>query len=153
MTKWSVDSGQWSEKAKPRFMGMVDNGGAVARKKQVIRNYRDLLVWQKAMHLVEEVYQLTSRFPPDERFGLVAQLRRAAVSIPSNIAEGQARKSTREFVQFISLAEGSLAEVDTQLLLSERLGLCVDRDVDTLFSVIEEIRKMLMALGARLNER
>lgn len=132
---------------------MVDNGGAVARKKQVIRNYRDLLVWQKAMHLVEEVYQLTSRFPPDERFGLVAQLRRAAVSIPSNIAEGQARKSTREFVQFISLAEGSLAEVDTQLLLSERLGLCVDRDVDTLFSVIEEIRKMLMALGARLNER
>ncbi len=153
MTKWSVDSGQWSEKAKPRFMGMVDNGGAVARKKQVIRNYRDLLVWQKAMHLVEEVYQLTSRFPPDERFGLVAQLRRAAVSIPSNIAEGQARKSTREFVQFISLAEGSLAEVDTQLLLSERLGLCVDRDVQTLFSVIEEIRKMLMALGARLNER
>lgn len=132
---------------------MVDNGGAVARKKQVIRNYRDLLVWQKAMHLVEEVYQLTSRFPPDERFGLVAQLRRAAVSIPSNIAEGQARKSTREFVQFISLAEGSLAEVDTQLLLSERLGLCVDRDVQTLFSVIEEIRKMLMALGARLNER
>lgn len=132
---------------------MVDNGGAVARKKQVTRNYRDLLVWQKAMHLVEEVYQLTSRFPPDERFGLVAQLRRAAVSIPSNIAEGQARKSTREFVQFISLAEGSLAEVDTQLLLSERLGLCVDRDVQTLFSVIEEIRKMLMALGARLNER
>lgn len=132
---------------------MVDNGGAVARKKQVIRNYRDLLVWQKAMHLVEEVYQLTSRFPPDERFGLVAQLRRAAVSIPSNIAEGQARKSTREFVQFISLAEGSLAEVDTQLLLSERLGLCVDRDVQTLFSVIEEIRKMLMALGAPLNER
>lgn len=132
---------------------MVDNGGTVARKKQVIRNYRDLLVWQKAMHLVEEVYQLTSRFPPDERFGLVAQLRRAAVSIPSNIAEGQARKSTREFVQFISLAEGSLAEVDTQLLLSERLGLCVDRDVQTLFSVIEEIRKMLMALGARLNER
>ena len=148
-----VVSGQWSEKAKPRFMGMVDNGGAVARKKQVIRNYRDLLVWQKAMHLVEEVYQLTSRFPADERFGLVAQLRRAAVSIPSNIAEGQARKSTREFVQFISLAEGSLAEVDTQLLLSERLGLCVDRDVQTLFSVIEEIRKMLMALGARLNER
>ncbi len=132
---------------------MVDNGGAVARKKQVIRNYRDLLVWQKAMHLVEEVYQLTCRFPPDVRFGLVAQLRRAAVSIPSNIAEGQARKSTREFVQFISLAEGSLAEVDTQLLLSERLGLCVDRDVQTLFSVIEEIRKMLMALGARLNER
>src|SRR5690348_7309713 len=153
MTTWSVDGGQWSEKAKPRFMGMVDNGGAVARKKQVIRNYRDLLVWQKAMYLVEEVYQLTSRFPPDERFGLAAQLRRAAVSIPSNIAEGQARKSTREFVQFISLAEGSLAEVDTQLLLSELLGLCVDRDVQTLFSVIEEIRKMLMALGARLNER
>lgn len=130
-----------------------DNGGTVVRKKQAIRNYRDLLVWQKAMSLVEEVYQLTSRFPSDERLGLVAQLRRAAVSIPSNIAEGQARKSTREFVQSISLAEGSLAEVDTQLLLSERLGLCAYRDVQTLFSIIEEIRKMLMALGARLNER
>lgn len=105
------------------------------------------------MSLVEEVYQLTSRFPSDERFGLVAQLRRAAVSIPSNIAEGQARKSTREFVQFLSLAEGSLAEVDTQLLLSERLGLCAEHDVRRLFSIIEEIRKMLMALSARLNER
>ncbi|HEU5412049.1 MAG TPA: four helix bundle protein [Candidatus Acidoferrales bacterium] len=130
-----------------------DNGGAAVRKKQAIRNYRDLLVWQKAMSLVEEVYQLTSRFPSDERFGLVAQLRRAAVSIPSNIAEGQARKSTREFVQFLSLAEGSLAEVDTQLLLSERLGLCAEHDVRRLFSIIEEIRKMLMALSARLNER
>ena len=88
-------------------------------RKQVVRNYRDLLVWQKAMSLVEEIYALTRQFPADERFGLVVQLRRAAVSIPSNLAEGQARKSH---------AEGSLAEVDTQLTLSQRLAFCQERE-------------------------
>jgi four helix bundle protein len=90
-----------------------DNSSATISGKQTVRNYRDLLVWQKAMSLVEDIYGLSRQFPADERFGLVAQIRRAAISVPSNIAEGQARKSTREFIQFISLAEGSLAEVDT----------------------------------------
>lgn len=79
-----------------------------------VRNYRDLLVWQKGIALVKQVYALTRTFPADEKFGLVAQMRRAAVSIPSNIAEGQSRHTTNEFVRFLSLAEGSLAELDTQ---------------------------------------
>ncbi len=79
----------------------------------VIRDYKDLWVWQNAMHLAELVYHLTSGFPSDEKFGIVSQMRRAAVSVPSNLAEGQARKTTGEFVQFISHAEGSLAELYT----------------------------------------
>lgn len=87
-----------------------------------VRSYKDLIVWQKAMDLVELVYHLTKLFPKDEQYGLSNQLRRAAVSIPSNIAEGQARNSTAEFRNFLSIARGSLAELETQLLIAERLN-------------------------------
>lgn len=93
------------------------------------------------MQIVEEVYALTAKFPADERFGLIAQLRRAAVSVPSNIAEDQARHTSREFVQFISHAEGSLAEVDTQLTLGNRLGFCLAADTAPVFLLVEEVRK------------
>ena len=73
------------------------------------RHYKELLVWQKGMALAKQVYHLTQKFPAEERYGLTSQLRRAAVSVPSNIAEGQARRSTNEFLQFLSIAEGSLA--------------------------------------------
>ena len=85
------------------------------------RGYRDLLVWQKGIAIVKHIYKITAQFPSEERFGLSAQMRQAAVSIPSNIAEGQARKSTREFVQFISNAEGSVAELDTQTVIAVEL--------------------------------
>src|SRR5436309_9666166 len=87
----------------------------------VIQSYRDLTVWQLAMTVVVEVYQLSRRFPPDERFGLTAQVRRAAVAIAANIAEGHARASSREYRQFVSIARGSAAEVDTELLVAQRL--------------------------------
>ena len=89
-----------------------------------IKRYRDLLIWQKGMALAKQVYAMTRAFPGDERFGLTAQMRRAAVSVPSNIAEGQARRGRKEFVQFLSHAEGSLAELDTQLRLAVELGCC-----------------------------
>jgi len=79
-----------------------------------IRDYKNLLVWQKGITLAKEVYKLTSTFPSEEKFGLISQMRRAAVSVPSNIAEGQARNTRGEFIQFLSHAEGSLAELDTQ---------------------------------------
>lgn len=88
-----------------------------------ITSYRDLLVWQRSMDLAQAIYATTSRFPPAERFGLTAQMRRAAVSIPSNIAEGQSRNSTGEFLNFLGIARGSLAELETQLLLAGRLSL------------------------------
>src|SRR5262245_56165538 len=88
------------------------------------QNLKDLLVWQRGMELAKNVYKLTRIFPSDERFGLVAQMCRCAVSVPSNLAECQARHTTREFVQSISHSEGSLAELETQLRLSVEIGYC-----------------------------
>ena len=87
-----------------------------------IKTHKDLDVWKESMNLAKEVYKLTERFPREEIFGLTSQMRRAAVSIPSNIAEGAARKSDKEFIQFLHVSLGSLAEVETQLLLSRELG-------------------------------
>jgi len=88
----------------------------------VIRTYRDLVAWQRAMELAEEVYRATAAFPGDEKFGLVSQMRRAAVSIPSNIAEGFGRKRRAEFKRFLEIARGSLFELQTQAELARRLG-------------------------------
>jgi four helix bundle protein len=117
------------------------------------RGYRDLLVWQKGMVLVREVYILTKGFPDEERFGLISQMRRAVVSIPSNIAEGQARHTTREFIQFISHAEGSLAELDTQIRVSIELGFCQDAMAARAASVLQladELRRMPNSLRRKL---
>jgi four helix bundle protein len=103
-------------------------------------SYKSLLVWQKGMELAKQVYQLTETFPAAERYGLVAQMRRAGVSVPSNIAEGQARRSRREFVQFISHAEGSAAELETQLILSTDLGYASRANVQRSMDLIEEVR-------------
>lgn len=86
------------------------------------RKHHDLRVWQDAMHLVTSVYRETEKLPPDERFGLISQMRRAAVSIPSNIAEGAARETRRDFLRFLSHARGSLAELETQWLIARDLG-------------------------------
>jgi carbamoyl-phosphate synthase large subunit len=115
------------------------------------KHYKDLLVWQKGMNLAKLVYRLTMRFPPDERYGLTSQMRRAAVSIPSNIAEGQARQGTREFLQFLSHAEGSLAELETQLMLSVELGFAQQPEVEPCLKEIDELQKMLVALKRKLS--
>ena len=114
------------------------------------RGYKDLLVWQKGMLLVKGVYRLTLSFPSDEKFGLTSQMRRAAVSTPSNIAEGQARRSTGEFIQFVSHAEGSVAELDTQLLIAVDLSYCSSSEAQTLFDLLLELRKMLNSLRRKL---
>ena len=115
-----------------------------------IRDYKDLVVWQKGMQLAKEVYQLTQSFPAEEKFGLVSQTRRAAVSVPSNVAEGQARNTTGEFVQFLSHAEGSLAELDTQIRLSIELGFCREATVKSIQELIIEEQKMLKSLRRSL---
>lgn len=112
--------------------------------------YRDLLVWQKGIILAKNIYGITHTFPDEERFGLISQMRRAAVSIPSNIAEGQARKTTAEFVHFLSTAEGSLAEMDTQLTLSIELGYGCRADAASANGLISELKKMLNALRRTL---
>jgi four helix bundle protein len=115
--------------------------------------FEDLFVWQKSMSLVTNVYSLTRSFPSDERFGLTSQMRRAAVSIPSNIAEGHARHTTKEYVLFVSHAEGSTAELQTQLRIAIDLGYCEPEVASVVFGQIAEIRKMLNALRRELNAR
>jgi four helix bundle protein len=117
------------------------------------QNYKDLLVWQKGIELAKIIYRLTVKFPPEEKFGIVAQLRRAAVSVASNIAEGQARRTTGEFIQFISNAEGSVAEIDTQLILSVELNFCASKNASAAFDLVTDLRKMLNALRRTLSSR
>jgi four helix bundle protein len=121
--------------------------------KTTTRSYKDLVVWQKGITLATTVYGLTQKYPSAEKFGLVAQMRRAAVSIPSNIAEGQARHTTGEFIQFISHAEGSVAELDTQLILSIELEFCRAVSGEPAFRLIGELRKMLNVLRRKLSSR
>jgi four helix bundle protein len=102
------------------------------------------------MELVTEVYRLTRGFPREELYGLTQQVRRAAVSIPSNIAEGQARDSTAEFRRFLLIAQGSRAEVETQILIAVRLGYANETDAGTTMSLLAEVRKMLTKLIIRL---
>ena len=118
-----------------------------------IRSYQGLEVWRLAMDSVKRVYQLTSNFPRDERFGLCSQLQRAAVSIPSNIAEGHARESTKEFLYHISVAMGSLAEVETQWLLAQELGHAPQSDVGELLNDLDRVGRMLRGLKKSLKAK
>ena len=119
----------------------------------VVRTFRDLLVWQKGMQFVADVYRVTTGFPRAETLGLTAQLRRAAVSIPSNIAEGFARQSTIDFIRFLRISLGSLFEAQTQVELAERLGYLEHAGRGTLSSQGREIERMLTALIRSLSAR
>ncbi|OQY34719.1 MAG: four helix bundle protein [Spirochaetaceae bacterium 4572_59] len=111
-----------------------------------VRNYRELIVWQKAMDLVELVYQASKQFPKEELYGLTSQVRRSAVSIPSNIAEGQARKSTAEFLNFLSIANGSRAEMETQILLAQRLKYVTSDTAQPILNLSGEVNRLLNGL-------
>jgi four helix bundle protein len=115
-----------------------------------ISEYRDLDAWQLAMHIVISIYRLTRAFPPEEKFGLVAQLRRAAVSIPSNIAEGHSRIGAPEFRRFVSMARGSVAEVETQIALSVALSFVSENAITSLSSDLKRLSKMLFGLHRSL---
>ena len=114
-------------------------------------HHRELIAWQEAVRLVELVYRETARFPRDEQYGLSAQLRRTAVSIPSNIAEGAGRNSSRELVQFLGIANGSRSELDTQLVIASRLGL-ISEDSQT-FQQLERVGQLLTALRRSVRVR
>lgn len=110
------------------------------------KGFRDLIAWQKGMELTEMVYKITSSFPKEELYGITSQMRRSAVSIPSNIAEGQLRNSKKEFIQFLSIALGSCAELSTQLELSKRLRYLTESDFERISEVIYEVMKVLHGL-------
>ena len=109
-------------------------------------NFKELLVWQKSIEFVTEIYELTAKFPNEEKFGLVSQIRRASVSIPSNIAEGNSRRSSADYIQFLKIARGSAAEVETQIIISKNLHFIKDDNFTELSLKISELLKMLNGL-------
>jgi four helix bundle protein len=112
----------------------------------MVQSYRDLVAWNKAMELVTEIYRVTKKFPQEELFGLMSQLRRAAVSIPSNIAEGRGRLSKGEFRQFLGNARGSLAEVETQILIAQNLNFLDATEANRILAIVEEVGKVINGL-------
>jgi four helix bundle protein len=120
--------------------------------KAEVRSYRDLIAWQKALSLAEQAYKLTSNFPNEEKFGLTSQMRRAAVSIASNLAEGHARNSRGEFMQFVGHAQGSLAELETQSLLSARLGYLASDAANRFSEQSQEVSRLLAGLKTSLKD-
>ncbi|MDE1919175.1 MAG: four helix bundle protein [Patescibacteria group bacterium] len=115
-----------------------------------MQSYKDLIVWQKGIDLVASVYKLTDRFPKSEQFGLVSQMRRASVSIPSNLAEGYARKHRAEYLQFVRIAFGSGAELETQLIIAKKLGFAQSKDLTVIMSLLDEIMRMLNKFSSSL---
>jgi len=132
-----VASGQWPVEAE----GCLD---------KPVRSYQDLIAWQKAMDLVTEIYEVSHKFPREEIFALTSQLRRAAVSIPSNIAEGQGRSSRKEFLYFLGNAKGSLSEVETQVLIARKLDYIDDEVSNSLLNLSAEVGRILNGLLASL---
>jgi four helix bundle protein len=117
---------------------------------KTVSTHKDLNVWKKAMDLAAQVYSLTAKFPKEELYGLTSQIRRSVVSIPSNITEGTARHSRKEFIQFLHIASGSVAELETQLLLAIQIGLLSG---DHIISHVEEVRKLLLGLLRSLKKK
>jgi four helix bundle protein len=120
--------------------------------KTKISSYKDLLVWQKAIKLVKETYLLTRQLPEDEKFGLISQMKRCSVSIPSNIAEGWGRNSTKSYIQFLRIARGSLLELETQLIICKELTYVSVETYDKINDLIVEESKMLNALIKAINK-
>ena len=118
-----------------------------------IDSYRDLIVWQKAMDLAEQTYFVSKRFPREEQFALTSQVRRAAASVPANIAEGYGRQTRPAYVSFLRIAQGSLKELETHLILATRVGLAEPTDMEPLLNQADEVGRMLRALISKLTSK
>ena len=116
-----------------------------------IHSYKDLIVWQKSVDLTIKIYRVTKLFPKSEQYGLVSQMRRAAVSIPSNISEGRSRVSKKNFAQFLTIAHGSVSELETQIEISKRLIFIKEDDIEKINGLINEIKAMLGSMIRKLN--
>lgn len=115
-----------------------------------ITNFKDLIIWQKGMDIAEKCYFLTKLFPRDELYGMVQQIRRSAVSIPANIAEAYGRRYTTEYVRFINIAQGSINELETHLILSQRVGITNKKDIELIIYWLHEESRMINALIKKL---
>jgi len=111
-----------------------------------VHSYKELIVWQKSIQLTKLIYSITRHFPKDEQFGLTSQIRRATISIPSNIAEGYGRRSHKEYKQFYSIAYGSALEVDTQIFIAKEIGYVKSDEFESVLSILNEIIRMLYVM-------
>ena len=118
-----------------------------------IKSYQDLIVWQKSVLLVTDIYTITKTFPQDERFGITSQLNRAAVSIPTNIAEGWGRETSKNYLQFLRISRGSIMEVQTLLIIAKNLNYISEEKFDILKNKTEEVGKILQGLIKSINEK
>ncbi len=119
----------------------------------MIESYRDLTVWQKAMDLAEKIFSLTAKFPREQNYVLSTQMQRAATSVPSNVAEGHARSSTKEYLYHVSVALGSIAELETQLMLCRRVNLLSEIELENTLVLADEVGKMLRGIQRGLKEK
>ena len=117
-----------------------------------INDFKDLKVWQKGMDIAEKCYFLTKLFPRDELYGMVQQIRRAAASIPANISEGYGRRTTPEYIRFLNIAQGSINELETHLILSQRIGLSKPQETEVIISLLREESRMIIALIKKLEQ-
>ena len=118
----------------------------------MINDFKDLKIWQKGITIAEKCYFLTRTFPKDELYGIVQQIRRSAISIPANIAEGYGRRYTKEYIRFLNISVGSINELETHLILSERVELCPKQEVDTIISSLQEESRMITSLIKKLEK-
>lgn len=116
-------------------------------------NFRDLLVWQKSMIFVTKIYNTTKKFPKEEQFGITSQIRRSAISIPSNISEGLGRNSNKDYLRFLNIAIGSLFELQTQLEISKNIEYLTEEEFNTLYENSREIERMLISFVNKIKER
>ena len=116
-----------------------------------IKDFKDLIIWQKGMAIAEKCYHLTKSFPKEELYGMIQQIRRASVSIPANIAEGYGRRAKGDYARFLNISQGSINELQTHLILSQRVGLCEKKDIELIISLLQEETRMIAALIKKLN--
>jgi four helix bundle protein len=117
-----------------------------------INDFKDLRIWQKGMDIAEKCYLLTKLFPKDELYGMVQQIRRSGASIPANIAEGYGRRSTAEYIRFLNIAQGSINELETHIILSERVGLSKQTDIESILFLLREESRMIITLIKKLEQ-
>ena len=134
-------------------MRVQDTGDRGQKMENKVKSYKDLIVWQKSMDLVIEIYKLVKKLPKEETYSLSDQMRRAVVSIPSNIAEGYARKTTKEYLKFLSIANGSRTELETQLIICNKIGYLNEKEIEVAMQKSTEIGKMISTIAFKLTNK
>lgn len=151
---WNRGNSFKDEKQPPKSIDQTPNAASAENHsgiQKTVRTFRDLAIWQKGISLVKTIYQKTSAFPKDELYGLIAQMRRAAVSVPSNIAEGYRRRHGKEFQQFLNISLGSLGELETQIIVSGELSYLSEENHSFLLEEIDHLTRMIISLSQKVD--